>query len=140
MEECDRYAVKLSPQSFLVKSLCLMVYSCKNENADLQVNMTQVPIVYGPLSSFINRDDGIDLELSCLSQMSITVIYFPNIIIHPVLLEFISDLFELERYKWINSNTSMPRLQSMVHALLINHSLFNCYHLDMSTSSKFMIF
>jgi hypothetical protein len=54
MEECDWYAVKLSPQSFLVKSLCLMVYSCKNAESDLEVNMTEVPIFYGPLISFID--------------------------------------------------------------------------------------
>jgi len=54
MGECDRYAVKLSHQSFLAKSLCLMLYSCKNEECDLEVNITEVHIVYGPLSSFID--------------------------------------------------------------------------------------
>ncbi len=58
--------------------------------------MTEVLIVYGPLSSFIDRDDGVDLKLSCLSQMSVTVIFFPNITIHPVLLEFMLDVFDVE--------------------------------------------
>ena len=87
--ECDLYAVKLSPQSFLLKSLCLMVYSCKTAESDLEVNMTEVPIVYGPLSSFMHQDDQVDLELACLSNMSITVIVIPNITIHLVLLNFI---------------------------------------------------
>jgi hypothetical protein len=37
--------------------------------------MTKVPIVYGPLSSFIDRDDQVDLELACLSNMSVTIIF-----------------------------------------------------------------
>jgi hypothetical protein len=73
MKECDRFAVKLSPQSFLTKCLCLMVYSCKNEESDLEVNITEVPIVYDPLSSFIDRDDQVDLELASLSNMSVTM-------------------------------------------------------------------
>ena len=81
IKQCDRFGVKLSPHSFLAKCFCLMIYSCKNEKSDVEVNMTEVPIVYGPLSSFIDRDDGVDLELSCLSQMSVTVIFFPNITI-----------------------------------------------------------
>ena len=97
MKECDRFAVKLSPQSYLAKCLCLMVYSCKNVESDMEVNMTEVPVVYGPLSSFIDRDETVDLELSCFSQMSITIIFFPNIKIHPVLLNFITDLFDLEK-------------------------------------------
>jgi len=40
-----------------------MVYSCKNAEFDLEVNMTEDPIVYGPLSSFIDQDDQVDLEL-----------------------------------------------------------------------------
>jgi hypothetical protein len=59
--------------------------------------MTEVPIVYSPLGSFIDRDDQDDLELACLSNMSVTIIMFPNIKIHPVLLSFISDLFALEK-------------------------------------------
>ena len=46
--ECDQYAVKLSPQSYLAKCLCLVVYSIKNVESDIEVNMTEVPIVYGP--------------------------------------------------------------------------------------------
>ncbi len=75
MKKCDRFAVKLSPQSYLAKCLCLMAYSYKNVESDIEVNMTEVPIVYGPLSSFIDRDDTVDLELSCLSQMSDTIIF-----------------------------------------------------------------
>jgi hypothetical protein len=41
--------------------------------------MTEVPIVYGPLSSLIDQDDQVDLELACLSNMSFTVIMIPNI-------------------------------------------------------------
>ena len=78
MKECNRFAVKLSPQSFLAKCLCLMVYSYKNAESDIEVNMTEVPIVYSPLSSFIDRDDKVDLELSCLSQMSVTINFFPK--------------------------------------------------------------
>ncbi len=74
-----------------------MVYSYKNENLDLVVNMMQVPIVYSPLSSFIDWDDGVDLELSCFSQMSVTVIFFPNITIRPVLVAFMVDLFDVEK-------------------------------------------
>ena len=73
-----------------------MVYSFKNVESDIEVNMTDVPIVYGPLSSFIDRDDTVDLELSCFSQMSVTIIFSPNIKIHPVILNFIQDLFDLE--------------------------------------------
>ena len=75
MKECDRFAVKLSPQSYLARCLCLMVYSYKNVESDIEVNMTEVPVVYGPLSSFIDRDETVDLELSCFSQMSITIIF-----------------------------------------------------------------
>jgi hypothetical protein len=75
MKECDWFAVKLSPQSYLATCLCLMVYSYKNVESDIEVNMTEVPIVYGPLSSFIDRDDTVDLELSCFSQMSVTIIF-----------------------------------------------------------------
>ena len=75
MKECDRFAV-LSPQSYLAKCLCLMVHSCKNVECGIEVNMTEVPIVYGPLISFIDRDDQVDLELPCLSNMSVTIIFF----------------------------------------------------------------
>ncbi len=64
--------------------------------------MTDVTLVYGPLSSFIDRDDEVDevdLELACLSNMSITVVFVPNINIHTVLLNFISDLFGLKKRK-----------------------------------------
>ncbi len=64
MKECNRFAVKLSSQSLLAKCLCLMVYSYKNVESDIEVNLTEVPIVYSPLSSFIDRDDQVDLELS----------------------------------------------------------------------------
>ena len=97
MKECDRFAVKLSPQSHLAKCFCLMVYSCKNEESDIEVNMTEVPIVYGPMRSFIDRDDQVDLELACLSNMSVTIIFIPNIKIHPVPLDFISNLFGTEK-------------------------------------------
>ncbi len=41
MKECDQFAVKLSPQSYLARCLCLMVYSFKNVESDLEVNMIQ---------------------------------------------------------------------------------------------------
>ena len=52
-----------------------MVYSCTNEESETEVNMTEVPIVYGPLSLFIDRDDQVDLELACLSNMSVAIIF-----------------------------------------------------------------
>ena len=51
IKECGCHEVKLSPQSFLAKCLCLMVYSFKNAESDLEVNMTEVPIVNGLLIS-----------------------------------------------------------------------------------------
>ena len=75
MKECDHFEVKLSSQSFLAKCLCMMVHSCKNAESDLEVNKTEVPIIYGPLSSFIDRDDQFDLELACLSNMSVAIIF-----------------------------------------------------------------
>ena len=42
MKKCDRFAVKLSPQSYLAKCLCLMVYSSKNVESDIEVNMIEV--------------------------------------------------------------------------------------------------
>ncbi len=96
---CSGFAVKLSPQSSLAKCLCLMVYSFNNEVYNVDVDMTDVPLVYVPLSSFIDRDDQVDLELACLSNMSITVVFVPNINIHTVLLNFISDLFGLKKRK-----------------------------------------
>ena len=101
---CNGFAVKLSPQSSLAKCLCLMVYSCSNEVCNVDVDMTDVPLVYGPLSSFIDRDDQVDLELACLSNMSITVVFVPNINIHPVLLNFISNLFGLKKRKCMMTN------------------------------------
>ena len=92
IQECDRLSVKLSPQSCRAKALCLMEYSFKKAESDHELNMNEVPIVYGPLYSFIDRDDQVDLELSCLSQMSITIIFVPNFNIHPVLFNFISEL------------------------------------------------
>ena len=92
IKECDRLSVKLSPQSCRAKALCLMEYSFKKAESDHELNMNEVPIVYGPLYSFIDRDDQVDLELSCLSQMSITIIFVPNFNIHPVLFNFISEL------------------------------------------------
>ena len=94
---CSGFAEKLSPQSWLARCLCLMVYSCTNEISNLDVDMTTVPLVFGPLSSFIDRDDQVDLELACLSNMSITVVFVPNINILPVLLNFISNLFDVDK-------------------------------------------
>ena len=101
---CSGFAVKLSPKSSLAKCLCLMVYSCSNEVCNVDVDMTDVPLVYGPLSSFIDRDDEVDLELACLSNMSITVVFVPNINIHPVLSNFISNLFGLKKGKFMMTN------------------------------------
>ncbi len=42
-----------------------MVYLCSNEVCNVDVDMTDVPLVYGPLSSLIDRDDQVDLELAC---------------------------------------------------------------------------
>ena len=38
MKECDWFAVKLSPQSYLAKCLSLMVYSYKYVESDIEVN------------------------------------------------------------------------------------------------------
>ena len=76
LKSCSEFAVKLSSQSSLAKCLCLMVYSCNNEVCNVNADMTDVPLAYGPLSSFIDRDDEVDLELACLSNMSITVVFF----------------------------------------------------------------
>jgi hypothetical protein len=101
--------------------------------------MTRVPIVYGPLSSFIDRDDQVDLELACLSNMSVTIIFSQTLkftqsywISFPTFLLWKKD-------ELISANTSMPFLQSLIQALFKNPILFKYYHLDMSTSSKFMI-
>jgi hypothetical protein len=59
--------------------------------------MTEVPIVFGHLSSFIDQDDQVDLELACLSKMSVTIIIIRNIKNHPVLLNFMFDLFDLKK-------------------------------------------
>jgi len=48
------------------------------------------------LSSFIDRDNQVDLELACLSNMSITVVFVPSINIHPVILGFISNLYDMD--------------------------------------------
>ena len=45
----------------------------------------------------MDRDDQVDLELSCLSNMSVTVVFVPKIRIHTVLLSFISQLFGLRK-------------------------------------------
>ena len=94
---CNGFVVKLSPQSSFVKCPCLMVYSCSNEVCNVNVDMTDVPLVYDPLSSFIDRDN--EVEEACLSNMSITVVFVPNINIHPVLSNFISNLFGLKKGK-----------------------------------------
>jgi len=73
LKECEQFTVKLTPQSHFARSLCLMTYLCKKEESDLELSMTEIQIVYGPLSSFIDMDDHVDLELACLSQMSITL-------------------------------------------------------------------
>jgi hypothetical protein len=66
--------------------------------------MTDVPLVYGPLSSFIDRDNQVDLELTCLSNMSITILFVLNISINPVLLNFISNHFDLTKGKMDEEN------------------------------------
>ncbi len=57
---CNGFAVKLSPQFSLAKCLCLVVYSCSNEVCNVDVDMTVFPLVYGPLSSFIDRNDEVE--------------------------------------------------------------------------------
>ncbi len=102
---CNGLEVKLPPQSLLARCLCLMTHSCRieeskpkrEEDEDLNKNMTEVPLVFGPLCSFMDRDDQVDLELSCLSNMSVTVVFVPHIGIHPVLLHFISQLFDIQK-------------------------------------------
>ncbi len=59
--------------------------------------MSEVPLVFDPLCSFMDRDDQVDLELSCLSNMSVTVVFVPNIRIHTALLSFILQLFGLQK-------------------------------------------
>ena len=97
LKACSGFAEKLSPQSWLARCLCLMVYSCTNEISNLDVDMTTVPLVFGPLSSFIDRDDQVDLKLACLSNMSITVVFVPNFNIHPVISNIISNRFVLDK-------------------------------------------
>ena len=117
-----------------------MVYSCSNEVCNIDKDMTDVPLVYCPLSSFIDRDNQVDLELACLSNMSITVVFVPNINIHPVLLNFISNLFGLDKKDIDRDNLkNMPFLLSMDLKLLIRPTSLMFYHLHMSTSSKFII-
>ena len=101
---CNGLEMKLSPKSSFARCLCLMIHSCrieeskpKGEDDDLNKNMSEVPLVFGPLCSFMDRDDQVDLELSCLSNMSVMVVFVPNIGIHPVLLHFISQLFGLQK-------------------------------------------
>ena len=93
----------LSAQSNFVKCLCLMVHSFQNKEAEKEsetdVNMTEVPLVYGPLRSFIDMDLQVDLDLECLSHMSVNIIFVSNVKINPVLLEFISTLVNLQKYK-----------------------------------------
>jgi hypothetical protein len=93
----------ISAQSNFVKCLCLMVHSCQNKEAEKEsepdVNMTEVPLVYGPLRSFIDMDLQVDLKLACLSHMSVNIIFVPNVKINPVLLEFISTLMNLQKDK-----------------------------------------
>jgi hypothetical protein len=82
-----------------------MTHSCRieelqtrrTEDEDLNKTMADVPLVFGPLRSFMDRDDQVDLELSCLSNMSVTIVFVPNIGIHTVLLSFISQLFGLQK-------------------------------------------
>lgn len=101
---CNGLEMKLSPKSLFARCLCLMIHSCRieeskpkgEEDDDLNKNMSEVPLVFGPLCSFMDRDDQVDLELSCLSNMSVTVVFVPDIGIHPVLLHFISQLFGLQ--------------------------------------------
>ncbi len=102
---CNGLEMKLSPKSSFARCLCLMTHSCRieeskpkgEEDDDLNKNMSEVPLVFGPLCSFMDRDDQVDLELSCLSNMSVTVVFVPDIGIHPVLLHFISQLFGLQK-------------------------------------------
>jgi hypothetical protein len=54
-----------------------MVYSYKNAEYEIEANMTEVPTVFGPLISFVDRDDTVDPELSCLSQM-MSPLFFPK--------------------------------------------------------------
>ena len=134
IKECGHHEVKLSPQPFLAKCLCLMVYSFKNAESDLEVNMTDVPIVHGPLSSFIDRDDQVDQELACLSNMSITTIFIPIIKIHLVLLNFILDLFEFKKAEIDKKNYK--------HAMIAVHgpSIIDNLHLVQVLSSGYVNF
>ena len=116
---CNGLEMKLSPKSSLARCLCLMTHSCRieeskpkgEEDDDLNKNMSEVPLVFGPLCSFMDRDDQVDLELSCLSNMSVTVVFVPDIGIHPV--HFIS-FHSFLVYKKTRRTTSMPSLLSMV--------------------------
>ncbi len=105
MKTCDGLEVKLSDKSLFARCLCLMTHSCRieelqpkrTEDEDLNKTMADIPLVFGPLRSFMDRDDQVDLELSCFSNMSVTVVFVPNIGIHTVLLSFISQLFGLQK-------------------------------------------
>ena len=77
--------------------------------------MTEVPIVYGPLSSLIDQDDQVDLELACLSNMSFTVIMIPNIKFTRSNWIFL-DLFDLKKDEIDEKNTNTSWLQSTVQA------------------------
>jgi hypothetical protein len=82
-----------------------MTHSCRieefqpksEEDEDLNKTMADDPLVFGPLHSFMDRDDQVDLQLSCLSNMSVTIVFVPDTGIHPVLLHFLSQLFGLQK-------------------------------------------
>ena len=105
----NRFAVKLSSQSWIARCLCLIVYSCNNEVSNHDVDITTVPLVNGPLSLFIDRDDQVNLELACLSNID----FVPNINIHPVILGFISNLFDMD--------TSKVQGDQLKHAIFAMH-------------------
>ncbi len=71
--------------------------------------------------------------------MSITVAFTPNINIYPVLLNFISNFFDLDKKEMDEDNYKHAIFLSMDLKLLIRPTSLMFYHLDMSTSFKFMM-
>ena len=65
--------------------------------------------------------------------------FFPKHQNSPSPIEFHFRPFWSEKDEIDEKKYKPPFLQSMVQALLTNHTLFKFYHLDMSTSSKFMM-
>ena len=71
-------------------------------------------------------DDQIDLDLACLSHMSIAIIFVPNIKIHPVMFNFIINLFRLDEevidkqnYKHAILAFHGPKISEKIHLIQV---------------------